>query len=161
MMTKYDAIKKTLKNRLDEIENSKEAEAIFETTELSNYDNHPADNASDLTDQHTRLALIRHFDNEKEEVQQALEAIENGTYGTCRVCNKTIPIERLEAKPTALTCVEHAEQEVNDARPVEEEVLNSSTDHPIDRENDERRDFDNSFDDVESFGSSDTPQDKG
>ncbi len=160
-MAKYEKIKEILLNRLDEIEKSKEAEAIFETTELSNYDNHPADTATDLTDQHTRLALIRHFDNEKEEVQEALDAIEAGTYGTCRVCHTTIPIERLEAVPTALTCVEHAEQEVNDVRPVEEEVLNSSTEHPVDRENDERRDFDNSFEDVEAFGSSDTPQDKG
>lgn len=42
-------------------------------------------------------------------VNQALEAIENGTYGTCRVTGKPINPERLKANIAATTCIEHAD----------------------------------------------------
>lgn len=38
-------------------------------------------------------------------IDQALERIENGSYGVCPDCEKPIPIERLEAVPTATRCV--------------------------------------------------------
>jgi len=39
------------------------------------------------------------------EVDDALERLEQGDYGTCRACGRQIPDERLAARPTALTCV--------------------------------------------------------
>lgn len=39
------------------------------------------------------------------EVDLALRAIEDGTYGTCTSCHDAIPIERLEAVPLTRTCV--------------------------------------------------------
>jgi len=160
-MTKYDKLKNTLEKRLEELEQQKQNEEEFETTELSNYDNHPADNATDLTDQHTRLALNRHFDEEMADIETALTAIEEGTYGKCTECGGEIPLARLEAVPTALTCVEHARQEVNEEiRPVEESILNSTTDQPVDDEDERLRDYSNSFEVLEETGSSDTPSDK-
>lgn len=160
-MTKYDKLKNTLEKRFKELEHQKQNEEEFETTELSNYDNHPADNATDLTDKHTRLALNRHFDEEMEDIEKALAAIEEGTYGKCVECGEEIPLARLEAVPTALTCVEHAHQEVNEEiRPVEESLLNSTTDQPVEDEDDRLRDYSNSFEILEEVGSSDTPQDK-
>ena len=44
------------------------------------------------------------------EVQQALERIDNGTYGTCVVCGQPIPEKRLEAIPWAARCVKDEEQ---------------------------------------------------
>lgn len=38
-------------------------------------------------------------------VDQALAAVADGTYGTCRVCGATIPDERLEALPDTSLCV--------------------------------------------------------
>jgi DnaK suppressor protein len=38
-------------------------------------------------------------------VDAALTRISEGTYGTCTVCGRTIPGERLEAVPWAATCV--------------------------------------------------------
>lgn len=159
-MAKYEKLKENLLDRFNELEESLNNDEEFETTDLSNYDNHPADNATDLTDQHTRLALRKHAEEEIEDIKDALQALDEGTYGKCSVCDKQIPIERLEAVPTTLTCVDHAQQEVNDLRPVEEDRLNADTDHPVDKEAREIRDFENSFEDVEAFGSSDTPQDK-
>lgn len=37
--------------------------------------------------------------------QDAVERIEQGTYGRCSVCGEAIPAERLEAIPDADTCV--------------------------------------------------------
>jgi len=42
-------------------------------------------------------------------VNQALEAIENGTYGTCHACKQEINPDRLVANKAATTCIEHAE----------------------------------------------------
>lgn len=161
MTTKYDKLKDTLLERLNELEHSRDNNEEFNTTELSFYDNHPADSATDLTLQHTRLAMQKHEEDEMQDIKEALAAMEEGTYGTCKECSKEIPMERLEAVPTALTCVEHARQEVNeDIRPVEEEILNSTTDQPVEDEDPRVRDYSNSFEILEEVGSSDTPQDK-
>jgi DnaK suppressor protein len=44
------------------------------------------------------------------DVQQALERIEQGTYGLCIVCGQPIPEKRLEALPWAARCVKDEEQ---------------------------------------------------
>lgn len=41
-------------------------------------------------------------------VNQALVALESGTYGTCSVCETQIPQDRLDANNAATTCIEHA-----------------------------------------------------
>lgn len=160
-MAKYDKLKAELKKRLTDLEHSIDNDEEFETTELSNYDNHPADNATDLTDKHTRLALKRHYEDEIADIKEALMAIDEGIYGVCTECGKEIPLERLEAVPTATTCVEHAQQEVNEAiRPLEESLLNATTDQPVENEDARIRDYENSFEILEEVGSSDTPSDK-
>jgi len=47
-----------------------------------------------------------------------------------------------------------------ESRPSEEDILGSSTDRPVKPEDDRIRDYDNSFEEVENFGSSDGPQDQ-
>ncbi len=140
-------LKRQLEQELQTIEQRIEESERPQATELSNYDNHPADNASDLTDQLTEMAIDEHRGDNAEEIKEALQAMADGTYGKCTVCGKEIPIGRLEAMPQALTCVEHAEKKEDNLRPVEEDVL-SSTPKSDD------------FIELEEFGSSDTPQDK-
>ena len=43
-------------------------------------------------------------------VQAAQERMDKGSYGTCVVSNKAIPLERLEALPYATTLVEYADR---------------------------------------------------
>ncbi|MEK3728222.1 MULTISPECIES: TraR/DksA C4-type zinc finger protein [unclassified Lysinibacillus] len=140
-------LKRQLEQELQEIEQRLEESERPQATELSNYDNHPADNASDLTDQLTEMAMDEHLGDNAEEIKKALQAMADGTYGKCVVCGEDIPLGRLEAMPQALTCVEHAEQKEENLRPVEEDVLSSTP-----RSDD--------FIELEEFGSSDTPQDK-
>lgn len=42
------------------------------------------------------------------DVKDALDKIEKGTYGLCEKCGEPIKPERLEANPSARTCVAHA-----------------------------------------------------
>src|ERR1700692_3847055 len=44
----------------------------------------------------------------KEEVAAALERIDQGTFGCCEECGKTIPVGRLEVLPYTRSCVECA-----------------------------------------------------
>lgn len=142
-----EKFRRQLEQELKEIEQQIEETERPVATELSNYDNHPADNASDLTDKLTEMVIDEHRGDHAEEIKHALQAMEDGTYGKCAICGEEIPIGRLEAKPEALTCVEHAEKMDDDLRPVEEDVLSSTP-----RSDD--------FIELEEFGSSDTPQDK-
>ena len=54
-----------------------------------------------------RLAAARgdHRSREAEEALGALCRLENGTYGICAECSRTIPEKRLHAKPEAIRCV--------------------------------------------------------
>lgn len=142
-----EKFKNQLQQELQELEKQLEESERPQATELSNYDNHPADNASDLTDQLTEMAIDEHRSDHAEEIEHALQAIEDGTYGKCAICGQEIPLGRLEAMPHALTCVEHAEQRDDLLRPVEEDVLSS-----LPKSDD--------FEELEEFGSSDTPSDK-
>lgn len=42
------------------------------------------------------------------QVRQAILAVEDGTYGQCRVCNRPIPVARLRALPHTSLCVQCA-----------------------------------------------------
>src|SRR5690554_5493854 len=139
-------LKKQLTDQLESLEDRVEHTEEFDTTELSNYDNHPADNATDLFDQERGMAMTQFKEEEIEDIKAALAAMEAGTYGKCAECGKEIPYERMEALPTALTCIDHAQSNLNlESRPVEEDVLQSSTEQPVEKEDGRIRDFNNSF----------------
>ncbi|KGN42605.1 TraR/DksA family transcriptional regulator [Knoellia aerolata] len=42
------------------------------------------------------------------EIDAAIARVQSGTYGVCEVCHEPIGAPRLEARPTARTCVQHA-----------------------------------------------------
>ncbi len=42
-----------------------------------------------------------------QEIREALQSIEEGTYGKCSVCGEDIEEDRLEANPAAKTCKAH------------------------------------------------------
>lgn len=51
------------------------------------------------------------YENERSlltQVEQALQNLDQGTYGRCQVCGKPIPDARLEAIPWAARDIEHA-----------------------------------------------------
>ena len=122
-------LRKQLKARRNEIKEQLVINEVPPTTELSQYDNHPADSASDLTTQVTSMVLEKHHEEELQQIELALQAMKNQTYGICSVCGEAIPFERLEIVPTTFTCVDHAPNNRIDQtiRPVEEEVIREVT----------------------------------
>lgn len=63
------------------------------------------DNATEV-DQYTGNASVEAtLEKKLQEVLDALERMENGTYGICENCQKEIDIERLRANPSARTCI--------------------------------------------------------
>lgn len=54
------------------------------------------------------------------DIDQALLRIDEGTYGECARCEKSIPEKRLEAMPTARHCAE-CQQLIEESEGVEEE----------------------------------------
>src|SRR5690606_5005223 len=92
--------------------------------ELSSYDNHPGDHGTEEFERGKDLALNEHAEKELADVEYALEAMQEGTYGICQECKQPIPFERLKAIPTATRCIEHAtERFISEKRPIEEQVL--------------------------------------
>jgi len=85
----------------DAKENSLEDRFGKDTT----YSTHMADHG---TDEQEREKTFYHASRENKfllYIEEALERIENGTYGICQSCHKEIPKERLEAVPHTRLCV--------------------------------------------------------
>ncbi len=98
-----------------------------ELSELSLYDNHPADIGSELFERGKDVAL-RDLDKLRlQEVDRALDAIDGGTYGMCAECGEPIDADRLEAYPLATLCIDckrkDERQHPDRSRPIEEEFL--------------------------------------
>jgi RNA polymerase-binding transcription factor DksA len=81
-----------------------------DSSELADYDQHPADSASDTFEREKDLAILEQLEAELAELQAALDRIDNGTYGIDEVTGEPIDPERLEALPTARTNVDHRER---------------------------------------------------
>lgn len=130
--------------------------------ELSSYDNHPADEATELYEREKDIALEEHYKLELGNINRALEAIEKGNYGKCEVCGQDIPTERLEALPTTTYCKEHSpDQHISHKRPLEEGVLMTPFGKFDMDEQDENVAFDaeDSWQIVSQWGTSETPSD--
>jgi RNA polymerase-binding transcription factor DksA len=69
-------------------------------------DQHLADHASDTFERELDESLEENAEEIIREVDAALKAIDEGTYGTCAACGREIPEERLAAVPYATLCVE-------------------------------------------------------
>lgn len=66
-----------------------------------------ADQADVVMSRESNSAILADLEARYDSVLEALTRIEKGTYGKCEVCGKKIIEARLEADPTATTCVEH------------------------------------------------------
>jgi YteA family regulatory protein len=153
--------KQSLEKHLKGNENFGLTQSMFDSiTELSTYDNHPADIGTELYEREKDIALNENAEFQLTQINQALEQVDKGLYGICVTCGKEIPFERLEAIPSTLYCKEHVpERRISNDRPVEEEFLMP----PFGRTDFDGVDTETEFDGedawqiVESWGNSDSP----
>lgn len=135
--------------------------------ELSSYDNHPADLGTETFEMEKHRALNSHQQKYLEDIHDALNKIENGTYGICETCSKEIEYERLKALPYAKECIDCAKEhqinpdQMDKDRPVEE-VIGPVFNRSFMREED--GDINHGaeiFRQLEAYGSADNMQDMG
>lgn len=54
------------------------------------------------------LAALAQVQDDLSDVDRALAALDDGTYGTCQVCGEALPDELLAESPVARLCAAHA-----------------------------------------------------
>lgn len=77
-----------------------------EETEEETYDNHLADSATATLNREIDSTLEENSGHVLVGIDEALDRIENGTFGTCARCGKQIAEDRLEALPYATRCID-------------------------------------------------------
>jgi len=104
---RLEAEEQGLLEELKEIAGAKsrgiEAEVVME---MSGYDDHPADMASETFEKEKEQAMLESVHDSLARVRNALAKIKRGTYGKCDSCGKPISLPRLRALPHAALCVE-------------------------------------------------------
>jgi len=70
------------------------------------FDNHLADSATATLNREIDLTLEENSEHVLSGIDEALERIENGTFGACSRCGKQIAEDRLEALPYATRCID-------------------------------------------------------
>lgn len=78
------------------------------TGELSEIDNHPGDAATELYNRSMDISLLERDEHELDDIESALRAMDEGTYGICIASGEPIPYERLAALPSTRYTKEHA-----------------------------------------------------
>lgn len=73
--------------------------------DLSNMPIHMADIGSDNFEQEFTLGLIENEEEMLRDINDAIDRIEEGTFGKCEICGKAIHKKRLKAIPHARMCI--------------------------------------------------------
>jgi len=86
-------------------ENERNEVRLAETAAERSPDPESADGGSMAFEFEKELSVDRNTRDLLSQVEQALGAIKEGTYGVCRVCEEPIPVARLEVLPHTTLCV--------------------------------------------------------
>ncbi|MGO1470335.1 MAG: TraR/DksA C4-type zinc finger protein [Tissierella sp.] len=103
--------KEEQKKYLKEREEEKEETIDSLESELSSYDNHPADIGTEVYMMEQEKGYKEQIKETIEKINDSLESIEEGNYGICNNCNKEIKEKRLELIPYTKTCLDCSNEE--------------------------------------------------
>jgi len=104
----------TMKVRLEEElaklgKRSGQDAADFKTS-WEEYGDSEEENAAEVAAYSDSLGLEATFESELRGVMEALKRLDEGTYGLCKMCEKEIGKQRLQARPMATLCIECQEK---------------------------------------------------
>ncbi len=97
--------KKQLEEDLDDVAQKKEGGNEYKV-KFPEFGDKPDENAQEISEYTTNIATEEVLNKTLRDVNNALERIEKGTYGSCKYCGRTINEKRLMARPTASACIE-------------------------------------------------------
>lgn len=80
-------------------------DSLSEASGENVYRDHMADQGSATFERELDMTLEESVRETYAAVSAALKRIEDGAYGVCERCSAVIPVERLEAVPTATMCI--------------------------------------------------------
>jgi RNA polymerase-binding protein DksA len=99
---------------VESIEKNSRNEGTDTSEDRSTYSLHMADHGTDAMEREKSLLLAQRGGDYLDYLNEALERVEAGTFGICRLCGGPIGRKRLEAVPTATQCIEcKSKQEKN------------------------------------------------
>lgn len=107
---------KKYKTRLEELKEGLQQHITSTTSEVkdagatSGYKQHQADEGTDDFDRTTNLEITSQEIEKLQQIERALEKINEKTYGVCDVTGKDIPTKRLDAIPYATMTIEAQEK---------------------------------------------------
>ncbi|CCG04216.1 TraR/DksA family transcriptional regulator [Blastococcus saxobsidens] len=85
---------------------TREFDEVVAASKASNADDeHDPEGATIAFERQQVAALLQQARRRLADVDAAVTAVEAGTYGRCERCGRPIAAERLEARPTARTCI--------------------------------------------------------
>ena len=100
-----DYFKEYLSNRLEELLNQADNTVSGMTTPKENFPD-PTDRAALEADRNFMLRIRDRESKLIKKIKQALERIENDTYGICETCGEEITVKRLKARPVTSQCID-------------------------------------------------------
>jgi RNA polymerase-binding protein DksA len=91
---------------------TRDFERMVASAESSNADDEHDPEGQTIAYERSQLtALIEQARRHLVEIDRALEELAAGAYGVCKSCGSQISEARLEARPTAVTCISCAQQQ--------------------------------------------------
>lgn len=115
---------KTIESLSDRIKND---EHISIATNHSQVSNHPADVGTELFEKEMDIALINRQRDTAEQIEGALERIDEGNYGKCEECSRSIETQRLEILPYTNVCASCAKENNNSHYERSMDYINDAT----------------------------------
>ncbi|MFO7750371.1 MAG: TraR/DksA C4-type zinc finger protein [Desulfobacteraceae bacterium] len=102
--------KQLLTNRLEELQ-SQADQTISELVKQNVREIEHLDRAWQHADQTFKLNIRTRENRLINKIRNALERIEEGSYGICELCGQNISIKRLKARPVTTKCLQCKEEE--------------------------------------------------
>lgn len=110
---KLEAEKKLVEQELEKVgRRNPDNLSDWEATPTNDRDTSQADEntvADSIEGYEENVAIVNTLETRYQDVKNALEKLNKGTYGICEVDREEIDVERLEANPSARTCRKHME----------------------------------------------------
>lgn len=98
-------MRKDLSGQLDNIKETENTTAKEASGDHSAYSYHMADQGTDNMEREKSFFYAQRDNHTMQDIVEALDRIEEGTFGSCIECNETINHERLEVVPYATLCI--------------------------------------------------------
>lgn len=104
LLEEKERIKESMNRHKEVLDHSQQVDGMA-------HSNHMADQGTDEARQEQMIGLMQREGRYLYRLEDALQRIENGTYGTCELCGEQIGLARIESLPYTRMCIDCAEKE--------------------------------------------------